>query len=104
MHSKHLHIGPGGIKCACCMPPPGSPARKAAFRRAKRRESREAIATELEAMADEQAARCVSCGNWIEEGETGPHCIMCWHYRQDYEAMLQDEYEREIADHDRFFD
>lgn len=52
MHSKHLHVGPGGLKCVCCMPPPGSKARKAEFRKAKRREHREAIATEFEAMAE----------------------------------------------------
>lgn len=30
-------IGPGGWKCACCAPAPGSKARKALFRNAKRR-------------------------------------------------------------------
>lgn len=36
--SKHLTIGPGGVKCPCCFPAPGSKERKAEFRIAKRKE------------------------------------------------------------------
>jgi hypothetical protein len=35
--SRFLCIGPGGRKCSCCFPAPGSKARKAEYRRAKRR-------------------------------------------------------------------
>lgn len=34
---KHLTVGVGGRRCPCCFPAPGSKARKAAFRSAKRR-------------------------------------------------------------------
>lgn len=47
-HSKHLVIGPGGRKCACCFPAPGSKERKAAYRRAKKIEKRLAIKLEQE--------------------------------------------------------
>lgn len=47
--NKHLSIGPGGMKCVCCFPAPGSKERKAEFRRAKRREVREAIKLEEKA-------------------------------------------------------
>jgi|ERR1700748_2640218 len=36
-YKKHLHIGPGGRKCTCCFPSPGSRDRRAAYRTAKRR-------------------------------------------------------------------
>jgi hypothetical protein len=100
MHSKHLHVGRGGFNCVCCFPPPGSRARKAEFRRAKRREAREALADEFEAMAEEEAARCATCDRWIEEGERGPHCMSCRNYWEDYESMMADEYEREFAGYD----
>lgn len=39
--TRHLSVGPGGRKCNCCFPPPGSPCRKAKFRTAKRRSQAE---------------------------------------------------------------
>lgn len=44
--SKHLCVGPGGVNCPCCFPAPGSKERKAEYRRAKRREKREAMKQE----------------------------------------------------------
>lgn len=44
---RHLHVGPGGWKCTCCFPARSSKARKYEFRRAKRREAREAIRCEF---------------------------------------------------------
>lgn len=98
MHSKHLHVGPGGTTCSCCFPPPGSKARKAEFRSAKRRDEREAISAEFVAMADEEQARCATCDRWIEEGEKGPHCMHCRMYWEDYEAMSAVEASREFAE------
>lgn len=89
--TRHLHVGPGGINCRCCAPPKGSKARKAAFRAAKRREERAALA----AQDDEADWRC-SCGKLIEEGEAGPHCRDCRWYAEDYEAMMIAEYEHEF--------
>lgn len=43
MTTKHLSIGPGGKRCVCCFPAPGSKARKAEFRRAKKKERAEAV-------------------------------------------------------------
>lgn len=43
---KHLKIGPGGMHCVCCFPAPGSKGRKLEFRRAKRKEKREALRIE----------------------------------------------------------
>jgi len=43
---KHLLIGPGGRGCPCCFPAPGSKGRRAAFRRAKRKEARQALKCE----------------------------------------------------------
>ena len=40
--TKFLCVGPGGRKCPCCFPAPGSKARKALMRGAKRREAFEA--------------------------------------------------------------
>lgn len=34
---KHLRVGPGGFKCACCAPAPGSHERRKMFRCARRR-------------------------------------------------------------------
>jgi hypothetical protein len=45
-YSKHLCIGPGGIKCVCCFPSPRSKERKLAFKAAKRKERREAFKAE----------------------------------------------------------
>ena len=38
MANKHLTVGPGGRRCACCFPGPGTVERSALYRRAKRRE------------------------------------------------------------------
>lgn len=46
-NSRYLTIGPGGRKCNCCFPAPGSKDRRAQFRIAKRRAEREA-AKEIE--------------------------------------------------------
>ncbi len=45
-HSRNLCIGPGGRKCNCCFPPPGSKARKLEYRRAKRLDKRQAFKAE----------------------------------------------------------
>ena len=45
---KYLAIGPGGMDCACCFPPPGH--RKSEFRKAKRKEQIESR-KEMEAEA-----------------------------------------------------
>lgn len=42
-YKKHLHVGPGGMDCACCFDAPGSKSRKAEFRKAKKKERRDAI-------------------------------------------------------------
>ncbi len=42
------HMGPGGKKCHCCFPAPGSTERRQIFRAAKRRDRREAIRDQLE--------------------------------------------------------
>jgi hypothetical protein len=34
---KILDVGPGGIRCSCCAPAPGSHARKKLFRQARRK-------------------------------------------------------------------
>lgn len=44
--NKHLTIGPGGVKCPCCFPAPGTPERRAEFRRAKRKEKLAAMKVE----------------------------------------------------------
>lgn len=44
--NKHLKVGPGGMRCVCCFPAPGSKGRKLKFRRAKRKEKREALRIE----------------------------------------------------------
>lgn len=47
MHNvKYICVGPGGVKCHCCFPPPGSAARRALHRRAKRKEKLEALRVE----------------------------------------------------------
>jgi disulfide oxidoreductase YuzD len=38
--NKYLHVGPGGVKCACCFPAPGSKERRKRVRAAKKREAR----------------------------------------------------------------
>lgn len=45
---KFLCVGPGGTRCTCCFPAPGSRARKLEYRRAKRREKRDAMRVERE--------------------------------------------------------
>lgn len=44
--NKHLKAGPGGVRCVCCFPAPGSKDRKLEFRKAKRKEKREALRIE----------------------------------------------------------
>lgn len=51
---KHLTIGPGGIKCACCFPAPGSKERKLAFRAAKKTSRREALNAAFKQLADKE--------------------------------------------------
>lgn len=51
MKTKLLGIGPGGLRCVCCAPAPGSKARRTIFRRAKRREKREALKVEARSKA-----------------------------------------------------
>jgi hypothetical protein len=42
-NSRYLKIGPGGRKCNCCFPAPGSKDRRAQFRSAKRKAERAAM-------------------------------------------------------------
>ena len=51
--NKHLTIGPGGRDCVCCFPSPGSRERRLEYRRAKRKEKREAIKLERQNMEKE---------------------------------------------------
>jgi hypothetical protein len=44
--NKHLKVGIGGISCVCCFPASGSKARRILFRRAKKKEKREAMRLE----------------------------------------------------------
>ena len=44
--SKHLKVGPGGVRCNCCFPAPGSKARRLEYRKAKRLDKREALKIE----------------------------------------------------------
>ena len=98
MHSKHLHVGRGGFTCPCCFPAPGTKARKAEFRKAKRQEDRHALAVGMAEFADEQTWRCASCDRWIEDGEPGPHCQHCRWYWEDYARYAFDEF---LYDDDR---
>lgn len=43
-----VRCGPGGIRCACCFPAPGSDDRRAMVKEARRRAKREAIREGLE--------------------------------------------------------
>lgn len=43
---KFMCVGPGGRRCVCCFPAPGSRARKLEYRRAKRREKHDAMKVE----------------------------------------------------------
>ncbi len=36
-YTRFLHVGPGGRKCTCCFPGPGTKDRRAQYRLAKRR-------------------------------------------------------------------
>lgn len=45
---KYLHVGPGGRNCSCCFESPSSKGRKLEFRKAKKREKREAIKESME--------------------------------------------------------
>jgi hypothetical protein len=45
-HSRNLCIGPGGRKCNCCFPAPGSKARRLEYRKAKKADQRAAIKAE----------------------------------------------------------
>lgn len=45
-NSKYLMVGPGGKRCSCCFPAPGSKARKLEYRRAKRLDKKEAFKVE----------------------------------------------------------
>lgn len=47
---KTLCIGPGGFKCACCFPAPGSKTRRKAFKVARRKEAREHLKREFNLM------------------------------------------------------
>lgn len=57
MANKHLTIGPGGRKCSCCFPAPGSKWRAAEYRSAKREEKREAMKQANKDMQDDHDAR-----------------------------------------------
>lgn len=46
-HSRYLCIGPGGRKCICCFPAPGSKDRKLQYRAAKKKDKKEALKVEL---------------------------------------------------------
>lgn len=46
---KTLSIGPGGFKCHCCFPAPGSKDRRKAFKSARRKEAKDHFKRELEA-------------------------------------------------------
>lgn len=54
--SKYLCVGPGGRKCRCCFPAPGSKDRRSQFRSAKRKAERIAVREALADMEDDVAA------------------------------------------------
>jgi len=64
-HSRSLCIGPGGRKCNCCFPAPGSKARKLEYRRAKRTDEREAMKCEK------------TSDDWHAEGRTKAGNSIC---------------------------
>lgn len=39
-HKRYLHVGPGGTKCPCCFPAPGSSERRRHFKRVRQEEKR----------------------------------------------------------------
>ncbi len=45
--SKHLKVGPGGVRCNCCFPAPGSKDRRLEYRRAKRLDKKAAFKIEV---------------------------------------------------------
>lgn len=45
-YTRFLCVGPGGRKCNCCFPAPGSKARRLEYRRAKRVGMRQAFKAE----------------------------------------------------------
>lgn len=45
-HSRNLYIGPGGRRCTCCFPAPGSKMRKMEYRRAKKLDKKAAFKAE----------------------------------------------------------
>lgn len=51
-NSRYLKIGPGGRRCDCCFPAPGSRDRRSEFRRAKKRAHREAMCNAMADMID----------------------------------------------------
>jgi len=51
-HSRYLCIGPGGRKCNCCFPSPGSKARRLEYRRAKKLDKKEAVKVEMSQLID----------------------------------------------------
>lgn len=63
-HSRNLCIGPGGRKCNCCFPSPGSKARKLEYRKAKKLDHKEAIKVE-KTSADWHAEGRTKAGNSI---------------------------------------
>lgn len=46
-HTRYLTMGPGGRRCICCFPAPGSKERKLEYRRAKKKDKREAFKLEM---------------------------------------------------------
>lgn len=55
MYKKLLSVGPGGIKCSCCFPAPGSAARRFSFRRIRRVLANTLRAEVAEALEPEEA-------------------------------------------------
>lgn len=96
--NRHVHIGPGGARCPCCLAHLAPKLEGWSSAAAKRRETRAALA----AVDDESDWYCAfGCGRLIEEHDIGGVCRSCRMYAEDYEAMMLAEYEREML-HEHF--
>lgn len=52
--SKNLTVGPGGVRCPCCFPAPGTKMRRYVFKCAKHKDRRDAFKDQLDNMGDDE--------------------------------------------------
>ena len=98
MANKHLHVGPGGRRCICCFPAPGSRDRRAQYRISKRKADRAAMYEAYNEIAEHEEMLAEEVAKQYEDAYGDGDDFLMWSLEQEEEAhqrFHEEELERD---------